>query len=762
MMLRLCRGIVQSSSNFVFVRCKRCQNVQKLFSFQTLVKRGSSGRRSTPERDKHDITKIRNIGIMAHIDAGKTTTTERMLYYSGTTKHLGDVDDGDTVTDYMAQERERGITITSAAVTFFWDGHRINLIDTPGHVDFTVEVERSLRVLDGAIAVFDSSAGVEAQTVTVWNQADRYKIPRLAFLNKMDKKGADFEYSVRSIQDKLQAVPLPLQIPIGKEQSFTGLVDLVTMEVVTWQQTNGKNTHGKDFIKVPLTSEKHTALWEEAVNGRAQLVEKLADLDDIFAEYMLTQDEFDALQVPTEEIQSAIRRVTLGNQAVPLLCGSSLKNKGVQMLMDAVNRYLPNPRERKQEVVQFYKNDLCAYAFKVIHDKQRGPLVFLRIYFGTIKSQGGVYNASQDCTERISRLLWVLADDYREVSSMEAGNIAVAVGLKKTVTGDTLVSSQPAFRIACKNYVNSHPQGGQAALPLLEGVTVPPPVFFCTIEPPSQAFQDDLEKALQILQHEDPSLHVRTDPDTGQTVLSGMGELHLEIIRDRIQKEYRIEAELGPLQIAYRECIHGSATQSATLDRVIGDRQHRAIVTVSVEPLSDLNAPTEIKLKDESDAYDEHFQAALSGAETASIQGPVISFPVMGVRITVTNCHILPGTSASVISACATQAVHRALQSAGGAIMEPIMNVEVTTNESKLGAVLGDLSKRRGEIKTVDSHLRSRVVIAKCPLAEMVGYSTKLRTITSGAATCSIEFSNYRVMTSSDQSKTIKNIMGIL
>lgn len=470
-----------------------------MYPLSALPKRGFAKGSTRPpkENHRHKASEIRNIGIIAHIDAGKTTTTERMLYYSGTTKHLGDVDDGDTVTDYMTHERERGITITSAAVTYFWNGYRINLIDTPGHVDFTIEVERSLRVLDGAIAVFDASAGVEAQTVTVWNQANRYKVPRLAFLNKMDKRGANFYFSIHSIQEKLQAKPLPIQIPVGKEQSFAGIVDLVTMEIVTWQLTDQRKTYGENFAKVLLCSEKHGALWEEAVQGRSQLVENLADLDDIFVDYVLTKDNFDALEVPSSEIRGAIRRITLRNEGVPLLCGSSLTNKGVQILMDAVNQYLPSPLERKQDVIRFYKKDLCAYAFKIIHDRQRGPLVFLRIYSGTIQSQGGIYNASQGCTERISRLLWVLADDYREVYSMEAGNIVVAVGLKKTVTGDTLVASQQSFKVASKYYTKAHCQDSDAGFPLLEGVTVPPPVFFCTIEPPSQAFQGDLEKHLK-------------------------------------------------------------------------------------------------------------------------------------------------------------------------------------------------------------------------------------------------------------------------
>ncbi|XP_046694829.1 ribosome-releasing factor 2, mitochondrial isoform X2 [Silurus meridionalis] len=466
-----------------------------------------------------DISKIRNIGIMAHIDAGKTTTTERMLYYSGYTRALGDVDDGDTVTDYMAQERERGITIQSAAVTFDWKEHRINLIDTPGHVDFTLEVERALRVLDGAVAVFDASAGVEAQTLTVWRQAEKHNIPCVCFLNKMDKPGASMSYSVESIKTKLKANPILLQIPIGSGKGFIGVVDLVSKQHMMWR---GKTWHedGRAFETRALQPTDDPEFLEEVNQARATLIEQVAELDDEFAELLLGEygDNFDSM--PAGKLQEAIRRVTLSRKGVPVLCGSSLKNKGVQPLLDAITTYLPAPDERNHDLVRWYKDDLCALAFKVVHDKQRGPLVFLRIYSGSMKPQSAVYNINRNGTERMSRLLLPFADQHVEIPSLSAGNIALTVGLKQTVTGDTIVSSKASAAAAARR-ANNKTEGkkgsGQEMNSLvLAGVEVPDPVFFCSIEPPSMAKQADLEHALKCLQREDPSLKVRTDPDSGQ------------------------------------------------------------------------------------------------------------------------------------------------------------------------------------------------------------------------------------------------------
>ncbi|KAF7217572.1 mitochondrial 2, partial [Nothobranchius furzeri] len=563
--------------------------------------------------------RIRNIGIMAHIDAGKTTTTERMLYYSGYTRALGDVDDGDTVTDFMAQERERGITIQSAAVTFDWKNHRINLIDTPGHVDFTLEVERALRVLDGAVAVLDASAGVEAQTLTVWRQAEKHHVPCVCFLNKMDKPAADLNFSLESIRLKLKANPVLLQIPIGSGRNFTGVVDLLTNQKLVWQPSPGED--GRVFESKVLTEVDDQELLQAVSEARAALVEQVADLDDEFAELLLTtfSDNFDS--VPSIKLQEAVRRVTLARKGVPVLCGSSLRNKGVQPLLDAITAYLPAPNERHHDLVRWYKDDLCALAFKVLHDKLRGPLVFLRIYSGTLKPQTAVYNINRNSTERMSRLLVPFADEHVEIPSMGAGNIALTVGLKQTITGDTIVSSKASAAAAARRARNDSgtEKNREQANIVLSGVEVPDPVFFCTIEPPTLAKQADLENALRCLQREDPSLKVRVDPDSGQTILCGMGELHIEILHDRIRREYGIETHLGPLQVAYRETILHEASAADTLDRTVGERRNIVTVQLTVRPADscevtfteDLNAQLMLETK----------EAVENGVQSSYLQG---------------------------------------------------------------------------------------------------------------------------------------------
>nr|XP_007973537.2 ribosome-releasing factor 2, mitochondrial isoform X2 [Chlorocebus sabaeus] len=608
------------------------------------------------------IAKIRNIGIMAHIDAGKTTTTERILYYSGYTRSLGDVDDGDTVTDFMAQERERGITIQSAAVTFDWKGYRVNLIDTPGHVDFTLEVERCLRVLDGAVAIFDASAGVEAQTLTVWRQADKHNIPRICFLNKMDKTGASFKYAVESIREKLKAKPLLLQLPIGEAKTFKGVVDVVTKEKLLW---NSNSNDGKDFERKPLLEMSDPELLKETTEARNALIEQVADLDDEFADLVLEEfsENFDLL--PAEKLQTAIHRVTLAQTAVPVLCGSALKNKGIQPLLDAVTVYLPSPEERNYEFLQWYKDDLCALAFKVLHDKQRGPLVFMRIYSGTIKPQLAIHNVNGNCTERISRLLLPFADQHVEIPSLTAGNIALTVGLKHTATGDTIVSSKSsalaAARRAEREGEKKHRQNNEAERVLLAGVEIPEPVFFCTIEPPSVSKQPDLEHALKCLQREDPSLKVRLDPDSGQTVLCGMGELHIEIIHDRIKREYGLETYLGPLQVAYRETILNSVRATDTLDRTLGDKRHLVTVEVEARPIETSSVTPVIEYAESiSEGLLNVSQEAIeSGIHSACLQGPLLGSPVQDVAITLHSLTIHPGTSTTMISACVSRCVQK-------------------------------------------------------------------------------------------------------
>uniref|UniRef100_A0A8C8GIZ9 Ribosome-releasing factor 2, mitochondrial n=1 Tax=Oncorhynchus tshawytscha TaxID=74940 RepID=A0A8C8GIZ9_ONCTS len=713
-----------------------------------------------------DISKIRNIGIMAHIDAGKTTTTERMLYYSGYTRALGDVDDGDTVTDFMVQERERGITIQSAAVTFDWKKHRINLIDTPGHVDFTLEVERALRVLDGAVAVFDASAGVEAQTLTVWRQAEKHHVPCICFLNKMDKPGASLHFSIESIKKKLKANPVLLQIPIGSGKSFTGLIDLITNQQMTWR-VKSRAEDGRVFETKSLSQSDDPELLQDAMEARAALIEQVADLDDEFAELLLGVygENFDA--VPPAKLQEAVRRVTLARKGVPVLCGSSLRNKGVQPLLDAITAYLPAPNERHHDLVRWYQDDLCALAFKVVHDKQRGPLVFVRIYSGTMKPQSAVLNINRNNTERMSRLLLPFADQHVEIPSLTAGNIALCVGLKQTVTGDTIVSSKAsavaAVRRAQKEKEGERKRGGEQASLVLAGVEVPEPVFFCSIEPPTMSRQADLENALTCLQREDPSLKVRVDSDSGQTILCGMGELHIEILHDRIRREYGIETHLGPLQVAYRETILQSMATTDTLDRTVGERRHMVTVSVAVCPIMDSSSSS---LTSCEITYDEEVEEQLSpdvrdavenGVNSSYLQGPLLGYPVQGVSTMIQSVSMEPGTSLAMLSACVSRCMLKALRQAGGQVLEPVMSLEVTVGEEHLSSVLGDLAQRRGAIRDIQSRHDSKVLLATAPLAEMMGYSTALRTLTSGNATFSLQLDIYEAMNPQHQNALRRN-----
>uniref|UniRef100_A0A8C7JND1 Elongation factor G2 n=1 Tax=Oncorhynchus kisutch TaxID=8019 RepID=A0A8C7JND1_ONCKI len=686
---------------------------------------------------------IRNIGIMAHIDAGKTTTTERMLYYSGYTRALGDVDDGDTVTDFMVQERERGITIQSAAVTFDWKKHRINLIDTPGHVDFTLEVERALRVLDGAVAVFDASAGVEAQTLTVWRQAEKHHVPCICFLNKMDKPGASLHFSIESIKKKLKANPVILQIPIGSGKSFTGLIDLITNQQMTWR-VKSRAEDGRVFETKSLSQSDDPELLQDAMEARAALIEQL---------------------------QEAVRRVTLARKGVPVLCGSSLRNKGVQPLLDAITAYLPAPNERHHDLVRWYQDDLCALAFKVVHDKQRGPLVFVRIYSGTMKPQSAVLNINRNNTERMSRLLLPFADQHVEIPSLTAGNIALCVGLKQTVTGDTIVSSKAsavaAVRRAQKEKEGERKRGGEQASLVLAGVEVPEPVFFCSIEPPTMSRQADLENALTCLQREDPSLKVRVDSDSGQTILCGMGELHIEILHDRIRREYGIETHLGPLQVAYRETILQSMATTDTLDRTVGERRHMVTVSVVVCPIMDSSSSS---LTSCEITYDEEVEEQLSpdvrdavenGVNSSYLQGPLLGYPVQGVSTMIQSVSMEPGTSLAMLSACVSRCMLKALRQAGGQVLEPVMSLEVTVGEEHLSSVLGDLAQRRGAIRDIQSRHDSKVLLATAPLAEMMGYSTALRTLTSGNATFSLQLDIYEAMNPQHQNALLNKMAGL-
>uniref|UniRef100_A0A8C0AYM5 Elongation factor G2 n=1 Tax=Buteo japonicus TaxID=224669 RepID=A0A8C0AYM5_9AVES len=683
---------------------------------------GEMGADRKPVINVFTLCRIRNIGIMAHIDAGKTTTTERMLYYSGYIRTLGDVDDGDTVTDFMVQERERGITIQSAAVTFDWKDYRINLIDTPGHVDFTVEVERCLRVLDGAVAVFDAAAGVEAQTLTVWRQADKHQIPRICFLNKMDKNRASFTYAVESIKQKLKTKPLLLQFPIGEAKTFRGLVDVVTKEQIIWKPTSDLDD-GKNFEQKLLREADDSNLFQEVQDARNTLIEQVADLDDEFAELVLGEysENFDL--IPAEKLRSAIRRITLARKAVPVLCGSALKNKGVQPLLDAITMYLPAPNERSYEFL-----------------------------------------------ERMSRLLLPFADQQIEIPSLMPGNIALTVGLKQSATGDTIVSSKAsavaAARRAGRDAGGEKRSTSDVESLLLAGVEIPDPVFFCTIEPPSMAKQQELDNALSCLQREDPSLKVKLDPDTGQTILCGMGELHIEIIHDRIKREYGIETYLGPLQIAYRETILNAAQSTDTLDKTVGDKRHFVTAELEVRPRLGERATTKPVIEYAAsviEALPQELQGAIeNGITNSCIQGPLLGFPVQDIDVTVQSLTVHPDTSHTMISACVSRCMQKALKKAGIQILEPLMNIEITVSEDHLSAALADLAQRRGTIQEIQSRQDNRVVVAAVPLAETMGYSTVLRTLTSGSATFTLELASYQALNSQEQSALLQRRMGLV
>ncbi|ELU17203.1 hypothetical protein CAPTEDRAFT_133342 [Capitella teleta] len=713
---------------------------------------------------------VRNIGIMAHIDAGKTTTTERMLYYSGITQHLGDVDDGDTVMDWMDQERARGITITSAAITFPWQQYCINLIDTPGHVDFTLEVERSLRVLDGAVAVIDASAGkfttllylnqcfctsgVEAQTLTVWRQADNYRIPRIIYINKMDKNMADFDRSVTSVEEKLRVQPLILQKPIGSGKQFSGILDVVLMEELVWDSPDGRT-----YKRIPLNSKTGGSLYEEAFVTRTDLVELLANLDDHLADVFLSEEDTGSI-CPTI-LQHSIRRATLQSNAVPILCGSSLKNTGVQPLMNAVGLYLPDPTEIPHSFVKLYKDHLCGLAFKIMHDKRRGPLTFIRLYNGTLTSGSTVYNISRKSSEKVSRLLQVSADDMKDINQAESGHIVAVAGFKETITGDTIVTSAQVAKAAER-------ESGEEGAPVLAGLSLPDPVFFCSVEPPSMAFKKQLDHALECLTKEDPSLRVHFDEDTGETILSGMGELHLDIVQDRIHKEYKVDAHLGQLQIAYKERIQTSAEDTVVMDTHIGDKRHQVTVTLSVHPSDEHHGSLDIvpheqsSLAGNSKIIRPRLNAIKNGVSSAITRGPILRSPLLNVRAELHEFKTTNQTSLAMITAAVAQCIQQACAQANPALLEPMMNVQIHVDEDRTGAVISDLAHRRAQISDIAHISDHRVVNAIVPLSELVGYASTLRTLTSGTAHCSMHVAAYEPMSGQDQAAAIQKVTGVM
>ncbi|KAJ0173441.1 hypothetical protein K1T71_010590 [Dendrolimus kikuchii] len=707
------------------------------------------------DRDKHKIENIRNIGILAHIDAGKTTTTERMLFYSGTIRSMGEVHHGNTVTDYMDQERQRGITITSAAASFPWRGGQINLIDTPGHIDFTMEVEQSLAVLDGAVIVLDGSAGVEAQTLTVWRQANGYRVPRILYLNKMDRNDADTVACVRSIQDKLHAQPLLLHHTVWHEGRLIGLIDLIRLEEIIF--TKGR---GQSYQYRKITEKDDGKKWEAAILDHRQLIDTLSSLDDGLAETIIQKE---SLEIEPKDVVDAVRRCTVNMKGFPVLCGSSYKNIGVQMLMDGV-----------MMLYKSFGNELSARAFKVQHDDQRGVLTFLRLYSGEISRAQKIYNLAQDKSEQGGSLYVALADEYKPVDTVTAGNIAVVSSLKTTFDRCTISwnrlrgrSSFISWHVPGSKRHRTFPSAAVLKILAVTWTTIPEPVFLCSIEPPSLALQSALETALAELQREDPSLRVITDEETGQMVLAGMGELHLEIIKERIIREYKIDVELGPLQIAYREALVGHGRETLSVDRKIGGARQVVKVTVSAKNAKGIPADKTLKLDKSGDSaanlahvHPRHMQAIKQGVKNALMHGPKIGSPMVDIQVTLHWFEVGRGTSDSVVTATMAQCLRKIFESSETLLLEPMMSLEVVCPESHSARVLADLSRRRIEIQHIQVRHQNKVVDCLAPLSELLGYSTTLRSLSSGLATFSMEFHSHREMSPHDEEKAIKSVTG--
>jgi len=669
------------------------------------------------------LEKTRNIGIMAHIDAGKTTTTERILYYTGINYKIGEVHEGTATMDWMVQEQERGITITSAATTCFWRDHRVNIIDTPGHVDFTIEVERSLRVLDGAVAVFCSVGGVEPQTETVWRQADKYGVPRIAFVNKMDRLGADFFRVVQMIRDRLGARPAIIELPIGAEEKFAGVIDLVSMKAVVWED----ESLGAKFRTEPIPE----SLIAQANEYREKLLETAADCDEAIMEKYLEGKE-----IGENELRAAIRRGALSLKIVPTLCGSAFRNKGVQPLLDAVVDYLPSPLDippvkgvnpsSQQPEERPAKDDapFSALAFKIMTDPFVGTLSFFRVYSGALTSGSSVYNSTKGKRERIGRLLKMHANKREEIKEVYAGDIAAAVGLKTATTGDTLCDED-------------HPI-------ILESIDFPDPVISIAIEPKSKADQERLGLSLQKLATEDPSFRVRTDEETGQTIISGMGELHLEIIVDRLLREFNVGANVGKPQVAYKETIRKSVEQQGKFIRQTGGRGQYGDVWIKVEPQQPGSGFEFVDAVKGGSIPREYIPAVEKGVREATENGALAGYPMVDVKVTLFDGSYHDVDSSEIAFKIAgSMAFKEAARKANPVLLEPIMSVEVVVPEEFMGDVIGDISSRRGKVLGMDTRPAAQAIDARVPLAQMFGYATDLRSMTQGRATYTMQFSHY-------------------
>jgi elongation factor G len=691
---------------------------------------------------KFPLQKTRNIGIMAHIDAGKTTTTERILYYTGRTYKIGEVHEGAATMDWMEQEQERGITITSAATTAEWDGHRINIIDTPGHVDFTVEVERSLRVLDGAIALFDSVAGVEPQSETVWRQADKYGVPRIAYINKMDRIGADFDKGVQTMIDRLGAHPVPIQLPVGAEADFKGIVDLVKMKAIVYKDELGTE---QDEVEIPAD------LADEAAAAREHLLEEVSHYDDGLLELILEEAE-----ISQERLKQAIRKATLSTRLTPVLCGSSFKNKGVQPLLDAVVDYLPSPLdvppvtglepgkgeheleiERKPDDTEPF----AALAFKIMADPYVGKLTYFRVYSGKLEAGSRVLNVNTGRTERIGRILMMHANEREEVSEVYAGDIAAAVGIKQVVTGDTLAATDQPIR--------------------LETIEFPEPVIKVAVEPKTKADQEKMSVALGRLAEEDPTFQVRTNEETGQTEISGMGELHLEVLVDRMKREFNVEANVGRPQVSYRETVRGTAENiEGKFVRQTGGSGQFGVVFINMEPAPGEGFDFVNKIKGGA-IPSEFIPAVEKGVEEALETGVKAGYPMVDVRVTLVDGKYHDVDSSEIAYKVAgSLACKEAAKRSKPVLLEPIFAVEVVTPEDFLGTVIGDLSSRRGRVEGQEQRGNALAITARVPLSEMFGYATDLRSNTQGRANYTMQFEGYEEVPPNIAEKIIEQRTG--
>ncbi|GBL28366.1 elongation factor G 1 [Actinomycetes bacterium] len=693
-----------------------------------------------------DLATVRNIGIMAHIDAGKTTTTERILFYTGINYKIGEVHEGAATMDWMEQEQERGITITSAATTCMWDKHLINIIDTPGHVDFTVEVERSLRVLDGAVAVFDGVAGVEPQSETVWRQADRYSVPRICFINKLDRTGASFDKCVSMIKDRLNAVALVLQLPIGNESDFLGVVDLIAMKALTWR---GETQKGEDYAIEEIPAD----MADKCKQARHDMIETLSEHDDLCMEKYL-----EGIELTDDEIIAGIRRATLAAKLTPVLTGSAFKNKGVQPMLDAVVRYLPSPLDVESivgadmnnaeiEVIRHPENKepFAALAFKIMTDPHLGKLTFIRVYSGVLQTGSTILNSNKDRKERIGKIYQMHANKREERDNVGAGMIVAVMGLKDTTTGETLCD--PAKPV------------------VLESMDFPAPVISVAIEPKTKGDQEKLGVAIQRLSEEDPTFHVNTDEETGQTIIAGMGELHLEILVDRMRREFKVEANVGKPQVAYRETLRKAvARHDYTHKKQTGGSGQFAKIQIAVEPL-----PTGVV----EGGYEfvnkvtggrvprEYIPSVDAGCKEGMAAGPLAGYPITDVRVTLLDgAYHDVDSSELAFKIAGLAAFKEAAKLADPAILEPVMRVEVVTPEDFMGDVIGDLNSRRGQIQAMDERSGARVVRALVPLSEMFGYVGDLRSRTQGRASYSMEFDSYAEVPGNVAKEIIAKVRG--